>query len=381
MKIMLVRDRNVLNTNWLAYLANLFAERGHEVVIACNTYSKLGVSAPGYELDNCVRIANVNGKTPSKLKNMWRRFRCKALPAWHLFNQLINEEKPDVLISYFPVDLYNITRFQNHNIPIIQMVHNYPPVIFDKVLHKNLLTKAWRLHSLAKINTLQVLMNSYKNDIAPQIKPQNIVRIANPVRQYAENETVDLTQEKKKIIYIARIEKNIKRPHLLVEAFSQIASEFPDWSVEIYGIRKYPEYDKEINDYISAHHLEKQVRLMDYTKDVENVYKSADVHAFPSKCEGFSLAIADAMAIGLPHIGFKEAHSVNEIIVDGHNGFLAEDVDDFAQKLKTLMSDKSLRIKFGHNAREDMKAYAPEIIMSQWEETIKNAIATKNGSK
>lgn len=47
MKIMLVRDRNVLNNNWLAYFANLLHERGHEVVIACDTYGKLGVSAPG----------------------------------------------------------------------------------------------------------------------------------------------------------------------------------------------------------------------------------------------------------------------------------------------------------------------------------------------
>lgn len=51
MKIMLVRDRNVLNNNWLAYFANLLHERGHEVVIACDTYGKLGVSAPGHELE------------------------------------------------------------------------------------------------------------------------------------------------------------------------------------------------------------------------------------------------------------------------------------------------------------------------------------------
>ena len=43
MKILLVRDRNVLNTNWLVFYANLLAERGHDVVIACDTYGKLGV--------------------------------------------------------------------------------------------------------------------------------------------------------------------------------------------------------------------------------------------------------------------------------------------------------------------------------------------------
>ena len=80
------------------------------------------------------------------------------------------------------------------------------------------------------------------------------------------------------------------------------------------------------------------------------------------------MAIADAMALGLPHIGFKDAHSVNEVIVDGHNGFLADDVADFALKLRRLMEDKELRIKFGLQAHEDMKAYAPEVIMAQWRE-------------
>lgn len=178
----------------------------------------------------------------------------------------------------------------------------------------------------------------------------------------------DLSAEKKRIIYVARIEKKTKRPHLLVEAFAKIAAEFPDWKVEIWGMRKYPEYEKEINDFIRAHNLTGQVALMGYTEDVEGLYRRADIHAFPSASEGFSLAIADAMSIGLPHIGFKDAHSVNEIIVNGHNGFLADNVDDFAAKLKILMKDKELRIKFGHNAHEDMKAYAPEILMNQWEE-------------
>ena len=92
---MRVRDRNVLNNNWLAYFANLLHERGHEVVIACDTYGKLGVSAPGHELEPGVRLANVNGKTSSPLQNFWRRIRCKALPSWHLFDRLIKAEKPD----------------------------------------------------------------------------------------------------------------------------------------------------------------------------------------------------------------------------------------------------------------------------------------------
>ena len=368
MKLMLVRDRNVLNTNWLVYLANLFAADGYEVVIACDTYSKLGKYGVGYKLDDKVRVCNLSGKTDNVLVNAYHRMRAKLVPAWFRFNQLIKTENPDVIISYFPNDLYNITHFQNHKAPIVQMIHAYPPMIFNKILQKNLLERMWLKSSFKKVNTFHVLMNSFKNNIDPFFEPKRIVRIANPVKQYGDDEIIDLTNEKKKIIYVARIEPRIKRPHLLIEAFSLIAKDFQDWKVEIWGLAKFKDYNAELDNLIKKYHLENQVSLPGYADDVEALYRSADIHAFPSACEGFSLAIADAMALGLPHIGFKDAHSVNEVIVDGHNGFLADDVADFALKLRRLMEDKELRIKFGLQAHEDMKAYAPEVIMAQWRE-------------
>ena len=123
-----------------------------------------------------------------------------------------------------------------------------------------------------------------------------------------------------------------------------------------------------INNFIKEHGMEKQVCLAGYAKDMEALYRTADIQAFPSRSEGFSLAIADAMAIGLPHVAFDYAFSVNEIVVNNHNGFLAKDVDDFAEKLKILMSDKNKRIEFGRNANQDMREYAPDVLLDKWDE-------------
>ena len=123
--------------------------------------------------------------------------------------------------------------------------------------------------------------------------------------------------------------------------------------------------------------IEKNIRIMGFSDNIQDVYRTADIHAFASLHEGFSLALADGMAIGLPSIGFKETPSVNELIVDGHNGYLAKDVDDFAEKLRLLMTDKDLRVRFGKNAVEDMKAYAPEIVAGQWDELIKKTVKQK----
>lgn len=375
MKILLVRDRNVLNTNWLVFYANLLAERGHDVVIACDTYGKLGVLAEGNKLDDHIKLVNLNAKTTSWVKNIYRKIRGKLFPRCFRFKKLIEKERPDVIVCYFPVDLFNVTRFQNHNIPIIQMVHHFPPIILDKYLRKPWFIRWYYKKSFKKVHTFQVLMDSYMDKINPYFEPKNVVRIANAVYQFKDEEKVDLTHEKKKIIYVTRIEKHIKRPHLLVEAFAKIGREFPDWKVEIWGLQKYPDYDKEIQDLIKANGLENNVFLMGYTRDVNELYRSADIHAFPSSAEGFSLAIADGMAIGLPTLGFADALSVNEVIVDGHNGFLAKDLDDFAEKLKQLMSDKELRIRMGQNAIADMKAYAPEVIIGKWEKLFDTVVS------
>lgn len=374
---MLARDRNVLNTNWLIYFANLLAERGHDVIIACDTYSKLGTLAPTYTLHPNVRVCNLSGKDNNKLIDFYHRFRAKLIPPYFRFNKLIKEENPDVIITYFPVDLFNVTRFQNHNIPIIQMMHGRPSLILNKYKNKPQIIRNLYKKSFQAINTYHVLLPSFKQDIDKWFEPKSIEVIANPVEQIDDNDIVDLTIEKKKIIYIARIERTIKQPHVLVEAFNKIAKEFPDWTVEIYGLRKYPEYDKEINDYIENNGISNQVFMMGYTKDLKATYQSADIQAFPSNGEGFSLAIADAMAYGLPHVGFKYAPSVNEVIIDNHNGFLADDVDDFALKLKTLMQDKELRIKMGNQARDDMKNYAPNVIIDKWEKLINDVINNK----
>ena len=375
MKILLVRDRNVLNTNWLVFYANLLAERGHDVVIACDTYGKLGVLAEGNKLNDHIKLVNLNAKTTSWVKNIYRKIRGKLFPRCFRFKKLIEKDRPDVIVCYFPVDLFNVTRFQNHNIPIIQMVHHFPPIILDKYLRKPWFIRWYYKKSFKKVHTFQVLMDSYMDKINPYFEPKNVVRIANAVYQFKDEEKVDLTHEKKKIIYVTRIEKHIKRPHLLVEAFAKIGREFPDWKVEIWGLQKYPDYDKEIQDLIKANGLENNVFLMGYTRDVNELYRSADIHAFPSSAEGFSLAIADGMAIGLPTLGFADALSVNEVIVDGHNGFLAKDLDDFAEKLKQLMSDKELRIRMGQNAIADMKAYAPEVIIGKWEKLFDTVVS------
>lgn len=90
------------------------------------------------------------------------------------------------------------------------------------------------------------------------------------------------------------------------------------------------------------------------------------------------LALIEAMSSGLPAIGYKSCPSVNELIIDGYNGFLCDDgIDDFAEKMKILMQNEELRKQMGQNAKESMKQFAPEKIWNQWEDLMKKVIKIK----
>lgn len=130
--------------------------------------------------------------------------------------------------------------------------------------------------------------------------------------------------------------------------------------------------------YIKENALENNVYFSGISSDVESKLKVADIFAFPSNSEAFGLALTEAMAAGLPAIGYKSCPAVNEIIIDGYNGFLCDDgVDDFAEKMKVLMQNEELRKQMGKNAKESMKQFAPEKIWNQWEALIEEVTKAK----
>ena len=128
--------------------------------------------------------------------------------------------------------------------------------------------------------------------------------------------------------------------------------------------------------------LKERILLKGVTDDIPSKLLNADILAFPSAFEGFSLALGEGMSIGLPAIGFKSAPSVNEIIIDGQTGILSDDgADAFAEALERLMRDKDLRVRMGKAAKEEMAEFAPEKIWDKWEELMNNVVRNHSTNK
>lgn len=100
-------------------------------------------------------------------------------------------------------------------------------------------------------------------------------------------------------------------------------------------------------------HLADRVHLLGYRNDVPELYKAADLFVFPSFREGLPVSVMEAMAAGKAVV-CSNARGNGDLVCEGEGGFIVhnQDVQQYAQKINTLLSDRQLCLQMGQfNAR------------------------------
>ena len=265
---------------------------------------------------------------------------------YSIFNQakpqmkrVLELAKPHVIVSFREPTGRLLLEGLDTEIPVISMLHNDQDEIF---LHSPEKEK----RALEKSRFIQVLMPSFIEKAEKYLDYDRFVHIPNSVN--IPHLEVDPGQERKvhKIVNVGRVTGRTKRQHILIEAFSKIAQEFPDWEVDICGDTYDKAYVTMVKSLISKNGLQDRVHLRGTTKNMGKVWQEADIFAFPSHHEGFHFALSESM-------GGAEA---------------------FSKALASLMKDSELRRKLGTGARESMKPYAPEVVWDSWDKLIKECI-------
>lgn len=129
------------------------------------------------------------------------------------------------------------------------------------------------------------------------------------------------------------------------------------------GQRKYfLDHAIEVNDCINAFLASPAAQSARHLGRVDGAdkraaFESADIFVLPSYTEGFSMAVLEAMAYGLPVVSTRVG-ALQEVLEDGIHGFLVEPGDSkaLARALQRLVDDAELRQRIGlanaHHARE-----------------------------
>jgi glycosyltransferase involved in cell wall biosynthesis len=103
---------------------------------------------------------------------------------------------------------------------------------------------------------------------------------------------------------------------------------------------------------------------------VAGLRAGADVFVLPSTEESYGMAWAEAMAAGLPVVGYRAAHLPN-LVADGVEGLLVTpgDVGRLARAIEALAEDEALRRRLGAGARKRAQAFPT------WETTTGRFVA------
>ncbi|MBM6701567.1 glycosyltransferase [Megasphaera elsdenii] len=275
---------------------------------------------------------------------------------------------PEVIVAFQSASSKMLLCDLHTSVPVITMSHGDPEDYFHTY------PKA-ELPALEKSAVCQVLLPSFEKHLKDHLPNVKTVVIGNAIPQYDVQADLSAQKDTYKILFVGRLSKNHKRPHLLIEAFAGLADEFPNWNVELWGAEDGKAYYKELQLLIKKHHLENRVFLKGPTNDVPSVLQQGDIFAFPSAYEGFGLALGEAMSMGLPAVGYKSCSAVNELIKDGENGYLCDDgIEPLRISMKRLMSSLSIRVSLGEGARIDMKKYSSKVIWDTWENLLNQIV-------
>lgn len=104
--------------------------------------------------------------------------------------------------------------------------------------------------------------------------------------------------------------------------------------------------------------VEKQVIFLGFREDVAEIYKTADIFVFPSKREGLSVALMEALASGLPCIVSK-IRGNTDIIENGITGVVVEanEPREYANAISELINNKEIQEIYRKNIREKINKF------------------------
>ncbi len=157
------------------------------------------------------------------------------------------------------------------------------------------------------------------------------------------------------VVTVANI-RRIKGIDVLARAAALVTREFPNAMFLIIGAVSGPAVERDtaeqLHDLVHRLGIERNFKLLGVRNDVVPLLKSSRLFCMLSRSEGFSNAILEAMACGLPCVVTRVGGNA-EAITDGDTGFLvpSEDYEAAAERVCRLLRDPVKATEMGRAAR------------------------------
>lgn len=155
----------------------------------------------------------------------------------------------------------------------------------------------------------------------------------------------------KSILNVSRIIPK-KRQEFAIQAFRQIADEFPDLRLRFAGNISDPEYYEKLVQMVQDFQLSNRVEFLGARNDILEVMQQSDALLHCAEAEGFGWVIVEAMSVGLPVIA--SAVDGPKMILDANKtGILVDNgnVEGFSNAMRSILTDTQRSRTMAKNAR------------------------------
>lgn len=158
---------------------------------------------------------------------------------------------------------------------------------------------------------------------------------------------------------------------LLIRAFAEIAPDFPEHKLVIYGqgnlLESYQTLANELG-------VGDRVEFPGFVSDMPERLEKSSMFVLSSDYEGMPNALMEAMASGLPCVSTDcGGGGARFLIRDGENGSLVPvgDENAMAEAMRKILSDEAFAATLGRNARKLQETLAPEKVYGEWEAFVR----------
>jgi glycosyltransferase involved in cell wall biosynthesis len=281
--------------------------------------------------------------------------------------KVINSRKPDLVhftnfnfpVAYkgkFVITIHDLTLLHFRNLRSSALSKAYYMV--KESIMKNVVLK----RGIANAEAVLVPSEYVKEDVAKTFKVRrNKIEVTYEAADTSmATPRVNLEKlgiNKPYVLYVGNAypHKNLER---MILAFGKLITEYVlDYQLVIAGRKD--SFHKKLEEAVIEAGLSDRVVFTGYIKDHElsGLYKNASLYIFPSLSEGFGLPPLEAMAHDLP-VASSDATCLPEVLGDAAVYFDPRSIDEMAQKMLSVLTDKKLSDDLVEKGQRQVKKYS-----------------------
>jgi glycosyltransferase involved in cell wall biosynthesis len=226
----------------------------------------------------------------------------------------------------------------------------------------------WMSSKIKQADAIVALNNQVVQEMKEiGVAPEKIFHIPNGIDVKPDNDARSYALGNPIVIsFVGRLhpQKNVTT---LLQAFKVVLDEKPrlPWHLKLAGTGPLEHKLRALADELA---IGQRVEFLGHVNDIDALLDRSDVFVLPSKSEGISNALLEAMAHGLPCV-VTDIPGNHDLIRDGENGVTVktDDVQGLAQAILRLADDVGFRQRVGQRAYQTAKAqYALTRVADQY---------------